>query len=122
MLGWWIVISSQTPQELDHEVDKSAILATWESSVGGKKWLDALVSNGNATQVQFGGYPCRYTVAAKHVFPLIQDGPPKHTAPLVVGDDYVSDGGWSAKITMHRNRMDACHEDSMLTIDAWDQS
>ena len=41
MLGWWIVISSQTPQELDHEVDKSAILATWESSVGGKKWLDA---------------------------------------------------------------------------------
>ena len=122
MLGWWIIISSQTPQERDHYDDKSAILATWEASVGGREWIDALVSDGKATQLLFDGYPCRYTAAAKHVFPLIQEGPPRHTAPVVIGDDYVSEGGWSTKITIHRDRIDGCPEEQMLTIDAWDQS
>ncbi|WP_449427213.1 hypothetical protein [Rhodanobacter umsongensis] len=122
MLGWWIIISSQTPQERDNAVDKSAILATWEASVGGKEWIDALVRDGKATQLLFDGYPCRFIAAAKHIFPLIQHGPPQHTAPVVIGDDYVSEGGWSAKATIHRDRMAACPEEKTLTIDAWDQS
>jgi hypothetical protein len=122
MLGWWIIVSSQTPHEHDREADKSAILATWEASIGGTDWIKSLVSHGRAVQIKFGGYPCRYTASASDVLPLIKNGLPKHGGPLIIGDDYVSDGGWSGKITIHRDRITACPLDQLLTIDAWDQS
>ena len=36
MIGWWIVISTQTPEERRQAVDRKAfILATWEVGLGG---------------------------------------------------------------------------------------
>ena len=37
MIGWWIVIAAQTPEERDapNSDRKAAVLANWETSVGG---------------------------------------------------------------------------------------
>lgn len=49
MIGWWIVISTQTPQER-RQGDNLAVcvLATWEVGPGGLDWLERLFGHGQA--------------------------------------------------------------------------
>ena len=122
MLGWFIIISTQTPEERDAGSDKEQNLASWEAGLFGAEWLKDLVASGKALQLNFGGYPMRYTAAAGDVLPLIAAGPPAHKAPLVIGEDYVQPPGWNGKATIEHARIAACRPDQMLTIDAWDQS
>jgi hypothetical protein len=123
MMGWWIIVDGQTPEQRDSpERDEATLLATWESSVGGTDWLDQLVEQGKAVHLSRGGYPDRYTALAGDVLPLLRDGVPDHAGMTIIGDDDVTPAGWKGKITLHRDRMDACPSDQMLTIDAWDQS
>ena len=122
MLGWFIIISTQTPQERDAGSDPERNLATWETGLFGAEWLKTLVANGKAEQLSFSGYPMRYTAAAGDVLPLIAAGPPTHKSPLVIGDDYVQPPGWNGQASIHHARIASCRPDQMLTIDAWDQS
>lgn len=41
MIGWWIVIAAQTPEErgAPNSDRKAAVLANWETSVGGIDWV-----------------------------------------------------------------------------------
>ena len=125
MLGWWIVITEQTPKERD-EADqmarKAAVLAQWEASIGGIVWLSKLVEAGKAVQHSFDGYPNRYTASAGDLLPMLAAGPPSHTGPLVIGDDYVRPANWCGKVEMHSERMAGIPSDRILTIDVWDQS
>ncbi|HEY9222698.1 MAG TPA: hypothetical protein VIP27_00920 [Variovorax sp.] len=58
MLGYWIVISTQTPEERDAVFDrKNSVLAEWETGVGGIRWLEALVEEGKTTKLRGDGYP-----------------------------------------------------------------
>lgn len=122
MLGWFIIISTQTPEERDAGSDPEQNLATWEAGLFGADWLKNLVSHGKALQLSFSGYPMRYTAAAGDVLPLIAAGPPTHKSPLVIGDDYVQPPGWSGNANIQHARIASCRPDQMLTIDAWDQS
>ena len=90
MLGWYILVIAQTPEERAVASDlKEGLLAKWKASVAGIDWIDALVKDGKAAQVLVGGYPSRYLATARDVLPLIADGPPAHSGPTVFGDDYV---------------------------------
>jgi hypothetical protein len=121
MIGWWIVIAQETPDERDANPDKlSTVLASWESSLGGLDWLDKLAELGKAAQLRKGGYPNRYTAFAQDVLPLIANGPPKHDDIDIIGDDYVMPNGWSGNLTMHSEKIAKCAPDQLLTIDAWD--
>ena len=72
MLGYWIVVSTQTPEERDAIIDrKKSVLAEWETGVGGIRWLEKLVEEGKATKLRGDGYPNRYTSTANIVLPLI---------------------------------------------------
>lgn len=125
MIGWWIVVSAQTPEERDRtalEDRKAAILAQWEVGPGGLEWLAQLVQAGRAAQLSASGYPNRYTATAGDVLPLLAGGPPPHTGPAIIGDDYVMPANWRGKIELHADRLAACPVDQVLTIDAWDQS
>ena len=124
MIGWWIVVAAQTPEERDDPAAdrRAAILATWEIGLGGLDWLHTLVDAGKAEQSSFCGYPNRYTAKAGEVLPLLADGPPPHRGMAVIGDDYVMPANWKGNVAFHPERIAACSADQMLTIDAWDLS
>ena len=122
MLGWLIVIRALTPEQVDRAQGKEEILAQWEIGLGGLTWLDKLVDLGKAVPLSQGGYPSRYTAKASDVLPFIIDGPPGHTGPAVVGDDYALPPNWKGNFQIHKDRAARCAPDQPLTIDAWDQS
>ena len=130
MLGWWVILSSATPQERDADrnaTDKN--LATWETGVQGMRWLNDLVAEGQAREESLkGGYPNRYSATAEVLLPLFRGGPPlssgmdalaqdEHTGEtrLVPGDE-----NWD--VTLHPDRMAACSPEQVLTLEVWDQS
>lgn len=123
MIGWWIVVSRQNPQELDASANgKAAKLANWEASAGGIEWIEKLIVEGKATKLCGGGYPNRYAAVARDVLPLITGGPPSHTGPTIFGDDYIMPGNWTGNATIYDAEIAACPPDQVLTIEAWDQS
>ncbi|PTT88498.1 hypothetical protein DBR42_09675 [Pelomonas sp. HMWF004] len=113
MIGWWIVISTQSPRERDQstqDVRRAAILAQWEAGADGIRWIEDLVAGGMAEKLASGGYPNRYTALASAVLPVL------------VGDDDMTTSTWRNKPEVNSERVAACPLDQRLTIDAWDQS
>lgn len=122
MLGWFIVVYEQIPEERASAPTKEARLARWEAGLGGVDWLEGLVKVGKAERLIDGGYPSRYAALARDVLPLIAGGPPCHVGPMVVGDDYVTPGGWIGQVTIDNVKVAQCSPDQPLTIEVWDQS
>lgn len=123
MIGWWIVIAAQTPDERAAAWDnEAALLAHWESSMFGICWIEQLVEEGKAEQLWHGGYPNRYKAMAYEVLPLIADGPPIHDGPAAIGDDFVVPGDWLGNLVICYDRIAACSPQQVLTIEAWDLS
>lgn len=123
MIGWWIVIAAQTPEERDRVVDSEAmVLANWEVGPGGIDWLHQLVKAGKARRLSFSGYPNRFVAQAGHILPLLAGGTPAHRGPAIIGDDYVMPANWKGNVIFHQDKIAACPPDQLLTIDAWDLS
>lgn len=129
MLGYWIVVSTQTPEERDAIIDrKKSVLAEWETGVGGIRWLEKLVEEGKAAKLRGDGYPNRYTSTADIVLPLITGDAIKPADDGIwvfgmdEGEEYAQPPGWMGKVNLRPERIRDCPTDAALTIDAWDQS
>ena len=129
MLGYWIVVSTQTPEERDAIIDrKKSVLAAWETGVGGIRWLEKLVEEGKATKLRGDGYPNRYTSTADIVLPLITGDAIKPADDGIwvfgmdEGEEYAQPPGWMGKVNLRPESIRTCPTDAALTIDAWDQS
>ena len=131
MIGWWVVISTQSPGERDRAAQgarRAAILAQWEAGADGIRWIEHLVETGMAAKLSGDGYPNRYTARAGDVLPLVKNGsiqPPKDGIWIFgidEGEEYAQPPGWMGKVEVHADRMAACPAELILTIDAWDQS
>ena len=133
MLGWWIIISTQSPEERDNsdkETKQAAILAEWEAGLFGLRWIEDMAKAGKAVKIAETGYPNRYTAQADDVLPLIENGgiiPPDNGIAVFCetdeGEDIFQPHDWGMdKIKVHADRMAACPVDQVLTIEAWDLS
>ena len=129
MLGYWIVVSTQPPEERDAIIDrKKSVLAEWETGVGGIRWLEKLVEEGKATKLRGDGYPNRYTSTANIVLPLITGDAIKPADDGIwvfgmdEGEEYTQPPGWMGKVNLRPESIRTCPTDAALTIDAWDQS
>jgi len=129
MLGYWIVVSTQTPEERDVIIDrKKSVLAEWETGVGGIRWLEKQVEEGKATKLRGDGYPNRYTSTADIVLPLITGDAIKPADDGIwvfgmdEGEEYAQPPGWMGKVNLRPESIRTCPTDAALTIDAWDQS
>lgn len=124
MIGWWIVISTLSPDERAQSAERQAsILASWEVGVEGLEWIEVLVTQGEASRLRRDGYPSVYVAKAAAVLPLLNDGPPRsRTGLTMIGDDYVMPPGWHGEWDIHPDRIAACPLDQQLTIEAWDLS
>ena len=129
MLGYWIVVSTQPPEERDAIIDrKKSVLAEWETGVGGIRWLEKLVEEGKATKLRGDGYPNRYTSTANIVLPLITGDAIKPADDGIwvfgmdEGEEYAQPPGWMGKVNLRPESIRTCPTNAALTIDAWDQS
>ena len=131
MIGWWIVVSTQSPEErdrADQEARRAAILAQWETGADGIRWIEHLTEAGKAAKLAGGGYPNRYTARAGDVLPLIEGGGIKSSKDGIwifgidEGEEYAQPPGWMGKVEVRADRVAVCPADQVLTIDAWDQS
>ena len=133
MPSWWIVVSAETPEERDRAADpksadhkaadhKAAVLAAWDTGVGGAEWLMKLVEDGTAKEYRLrGGYPNRYTALAGDVLPLFADGPPlARRLGAAAGSNAPAEP--NQNVALYRDRIAACPPGQVLTIDVWDQS
>lgn len=131
MIGWWIIVSTQSPEERDNadrDSKQATILAQWEVGASGIRWLADLVNSGKALQLSAGAYPNRYTAKASDVLPLIKGAgiKPPRDGLWIFGLDEVEENdqfsNWPNKLEVHKERILACKIDQVLTIDAWDLS
>ncbi len=130
MLGWSVIVSTQTPEERDADTQRTAaVLASWETGVYGTKWLHQWIDGGIAQVHQLkGGYPNRYIVPAHRLLPLLSEGTPftpgtdiwaydewNDTSRLISGSE-----NWS--VETHPEKIAACPPDKLLTVEVWDLS
>ena len=122
MLGWLVVIAhAEAPEPVKR--DGTRTLASWQTSIGGLDWIDALVAKGAATWCSGAGYPSRYLTSAAEVLPLINAGrPPAHIGMAVIGDDYVLPSGWSGDFMRNAYCIASCRSTDPIAIEAWDLS
>jgi len=119
MLGWEFFIERQRKES---DAAKSAALASWMAGIGGTQWIDDLVSRGVATHLGGNGYPNRYTVQVRALVGVLEQGVPKHSGPFVLGDDYITPGGWTGEVDIDMASLRALAPDELLFVEAWDQS
>jgi hypothetical protein len=116
MLGWEVFVFSRP------DAKQEDLIARWETSVLGLKWLDQLVKDGRASDLGGNGYPDEYAITAGALLPIIMSGLPVSNSPPVIGDDYVLPEAWSGDIVWNRDVALRCQPSDMLFIEAWDQS
>jgi hypothetical protein len=121
MLGWEVLVFRRLDDAPGHKPDR-ALLARWQTSLGGLEWINELVEQNRAVSLGGNGYPCRYSVAAGVLLPVVTTGLPPHNSPPVFGNDYILPEGWSGDVELDHEAIAACPSDVQLLVEAWDLS
>jgi hypothetical protein len=116
MLGWWFTVRLHTETEWSTLPDRDKYqLASWETGVSGIRWIEKLVTNGEAEKLSGNAYPNRHQLRAAHVLKTLQD----HMQVATTGNTPTAD--WhNARFVA--DVINTCPPDAMLVVEAWDQS
>lgn len=118
MLGFWTVIYAREATS-----DDKKIFARWEAGLGGLEWVENLVRQGSAKCLQGNGYPNRYEATLGVVLHAIRSkGIIPKNGIWVVGDDYVQAPGFMGEVELFEENINQAAAETVVTIDAWDQS
>ena len=120
MLGWDVLVY-RTSEKATGETEK-VLLAHRQTSVFGIGWIDELVKGNQAIDLGGDGYPCRYSITAGILFPILLKGLPPNNSPAVIGEDYVLPEGWRGKVIFDQQKISECPEEELLLVEVWDQS
>lgn len=113
MLGWDILVKTENDETL----------ASWTASVGGLVWFKILVERGQAEVISSNGYPTTYKTFGKHILSnLTSHNISSHSGNLVLGDNYIREAGLATDVYFNDSALSDCTEDSVIFIEAWDQS
>ena len=124
MLGWQIYINR-------HQIDRGAcesglrdetLIATWETSINGRHWLESLVKEGKAKELPGDYCIRRYSVKAKNLLPVIGTLHKNNERPIVVGEGEDQFSVFNRNIKIYQSRIDECPPDELLFIETWDLS
>jgi hypothetical protein len=113
MLGWHISVYRQ---------DDGTRLAVWQTGLDGLRWLDELVTAGQAIDLGGDGYPRRYTAAAEVLVPRIIDHPPEARTTWVSGAGDILTSKWEGKTVIDAVAAAQCPPGESLLVEAWDES
>ncbi len=117
MLGWDVRVYWQANDRAE-----PILLARWSTGAFGLSLLDKLVDEKKADDLGGDGYPCRYSVAAWVLLPILMAGLPANQSPPVIGEDYVMPAGYNGALELHKGEIRRCPADAQLIVEAWDQS
>ena len=139
MLGWHISVypvelanpplPPASPPDEAHErklrdlADAAQVrIATWQAGLDGLRWIDELVTHGEAIALPGSGYPNLYFAPAKHLLPLIFEGPPGANAVWHSDPETFCSPNWQGQTSIDRNAAEDCSPDEWLLVRAWDES
>jgi hypothetical protein len=124
MLGWYIVVFVADSESSDNKqsLTEKTRLASWNSGIGGRNWLDQLVTENKLLDLGGNGYPYTYSGKALVVLPIIASGPPSHDGPDIIGDDYFISGNKVYSLKLNELGISQCNPEAWLIIEVWDQS
>lgn len=112
MLGWQVFV-----------IKGNEKIASWTTGVSGIDWLQDLVKDGKAKELDANsGYPYALSVSASVFWPFTYSGIPEGADGTVIGDDYVAPIGKNWNISFDKDKLLGCKPDDELIIEAWDQS
>ena len=119
MLGWGVGVFRQkdgggSPAVCDdtmsyHEDAIVPAMAGWDAQIGGLNWIDELVEEERAFQLQKGGMPNIYTVQAKDLKFLLKSPPPG-----------VFTYGGRPEYNVNKKELRSCSPEEWLIIVVWD--
>lgn len=116
MLGWWFTVRLHTSIEWSQIPDREKYqLASWEAGVSGIRWIEHLVSTGEAEKLSGNAYPNRYQLRAEPVLRMLQD----HMR--VATTENLKTAGW-CNTKFVAEVINACPANAILVVEAWDQS
>ena len=124
MLGWEIYIrrldSGQTLEATEFTQD--SVVAQWRAGIGGYDWIKTLVKENKAKALGGNGYPFLFSAKFDVLQPIILIGAPRHSGPLVIGDDYVLPSNYLEMPIINEANLLKCQSDDDIFIQVWDMS
>lgn len=116
-----------TKDPSDHTgLDKARCVGSWQTSLGGTKWLDDLVEQQEALLFSNVGYPEIYVASALSIKRALRSGIPATNSPPVIGtdpgDEYYLPPGWVGDERLDVEALRSIPDGRLLTVEAWDLS
>ena len=124
MLGWEIYIHrlNSDPSLETTKFTQESVVAHWRAGLGGYDWIKALVKENKAKALGGNGYPFLFSAKFHVLQPVILNGAPSHSGPLVIGDDYVLPSNYLERPIINEANLLKCQSDDDMYIQVWDMS